>query len=81
MAAMLTAAMVTAGVTSFAVRMGMVVTVNIGIPVKVLDTTSKWFGVTYSADRQAVVDKIQSLDVYKRQVWRRFHLEKKPAAF
>ena len=29
--------------------------------VKVLDTTSKWFGVTYSADRQAVVDKIQSL--------------------
>ena len=31
MAAMLTAAMVTAGVTSFAVRMVMVVTVNIGI--------------------------------------------------
>ncbi|MCD8296406.1 MAG: nucleotidyltransferase [Prevotella sp.] len=29
--------------------------------VKVLDTTSKWFGVTYSADRQGVVDKIQSL--------------------
>lgn len=29
--------------------------------VKVLDTTSKWFGVTYSADRQMVVDKIQSL--------------------
>lgn len=29
--------------------------------VKVLDTTSKWFGVTYAADRQAVVDKIQSL--------------------
>ena len=29
--------------------------------VKVLDTTSKWFGVTYSADRQSVVDKIQSL--------------------
>ena len=30
-------------------------------PVKVLDTTSKWFGVTYSADRPSVVAKIQSL--------------------
>lgn len=29
--------------------------------VKVLDTTSKWFGVTYAADRQAVVDKIKAL--------------------
>lgn len=29
--------------------------------VKVLDTTSKWFGVTYAADRQSVVDRIQSL--------------------
>jgi hypothetical protein len=29
--------------------------------VKVLDTTSKWFGVTYTADRQGVVDKIQAL--------------------
>lgn len=29
--------------------------------VKVLDTTSKWFGVTYAADRDAVVAKIQSL--------------------
>ena len=29
--------------------------------VEVLDTTSKWFGVTYSADRQGVVDKIQAL--------------------
>lgn len=29
--------------------------------VKVLDTTSKWFGVTYAADRQGVVDKIQTL--------------------
>ena len=28
---------------------------------EVLDTTSKWFGVTYSADRQSVVDKIKSL--------------------
>ena len=31
------------------------------VSVKVLDTTSKWFGVTYSADRQGVVDKIQEL--------------------
>ena len=29
--------------------------------VKVLDTTSKWFGVTYANDRQDVVDKIQAL--------------------
>ena len=29
--------------------------------VTVLDTTSKWFGVTYSADRQATVDRIQAL--------------------
>lgn len=36
--------------------------INEGIAtVKVLDTTSKWFGVTYAADRDAVVAKIQSL--------------------
>ena len=29
--------------------------------VKVLDTTIKWFGVTYAADRQGVVDRIQRL--------------------
>ena len=29
--------------------------------VQVLDTTSKWFGVTYAADRQDTVDRIQSL--------------------
>ncbi len=29
--------------------------------VKVLDTTSKWFGVTYAADRPEVVAKIQAL--------------------
>ncbi len=29
--------------------------------VKVLDTTSKWFGVTYAADRQGVVDKLAEL--------------------
>lgn len=29
--------------------------------VQVLDTTSKWFGVTYAADRQDTVDRIQQL--------------------
>lgn len=29
--------------------------------VRVLDTTSKWFGVTYAADRQDVVDRIKNL--------------------
>jgi hypothetical protein len=29
--------------------------------VDVLDTTSKWFGVTYPEDRQGVVDKIKAL--------------------
>lgn len=29
--------------------------------VKVLDTSSKWFGVTYANDRQSVVDKIREL--------------------
>ena len=28
---------------------------------KVLDTTSKWFGVTYSADRPGTVARIQQL--------------------
>ena len=28
---------------------------------EVLDTTSKWFGVTYAADRQATVDRIKGL--------------------
>lgn len=40
--------------------------------VKVLDTTSKWFGVTYAADRQDTVDRIQSLidqDVYPNQLF------------
>ena len=31
------------------------------VKVKVLDTTSKWFGITYAADRQSVVEKIQAL--------------------
>ena len=29
--------------------------------VKVLDTTSKWIGVTYAQDREGVVQKIKSL--------------------
>lgn len=29
--------------------------------VKVLDTTSRWFGVTYAADRQGVVEKLAAL--------------------
>ena len=29
--------------------------------VEVLDTTSVWFGVTYSADRQATVERIAKL--------------------
>ena len=29
--------------------------------VRVLDTTSKWFGVTYAADRPSVVEKIETL--------------------
>jgi hypothetical protein len=40
--------------------------------VKVLDTASKWFGVTYSADRQGVVDKIQALvdaGEYPAKLW------------
>jgi hypothetical protein len=32
-----------------------------GVQVKVLDTPSKWFGVTYADDRQGVVDKLQAL--------------------
>ena len=36
--------------------------INNGIAtVEVLDTTSKWFGVTYAEDRQGVVDKIAEL--------------------
>jgi hypothetical protein len=31
------------------------------VTVKVLDTASKWFGVTYREDRPSVVDKIQAL--------------------
>ena len=29
--------------------------------VKVLDTTSKWFGVTYAADREGTVARIRQL--------------------
>lgn len=40
--------------------------------VKVLDTPSKWFGVTYATDRQGVVDKIQALvdaGEYPAKLW------------
>ena len=40
--------------------------------VKVLDTPSKWFGVTYAEDRQDVVDKIQNLiekGEYPAKLW------------
>ncbi len=40
--------------------------------VKVLDTPSKWFGVTYAEDRQSVVDKIQgliNLGEYPNKLW------------
>ena len=41
--------------------------------VKVLDTTSKWFGVTYAADRQGTVDRIQKLvdeGIYPNQLFK-----------
>jgi len=41
--------------------------------VKVLDTTSKWFGVTYAEDRPSVVEKIQKLvndGVYPTPLWK-----------
>lgn len=40
--------------------------------VKVLDTTSKWFGVTYAADRNGVVERIQQLideGVYPKELF------------
>lgn len=40
--------------------------------VEVLDTTSKWFGVTYAADRQATVERIAQLvkdGVYPEKLW------------
>ena len=40
--------------------------------VKVLDTTSKWFGVTYAADRPGTVEKIRQLvdeGVYPNQLF------------
>jgi len=39
---------------------------------KVLDTSSKWFGVTYAEDRSMVVEKIAGLireDVYPSKLW------------
>lgn len=43
------------------------------IKLKVLDTPSKWFGVTYAADRDAVVAKINALidaGEYPEQLWK-----------
>lgn len=43
------------------------------IKLKVLDTPSKWFGVTYAADRDAVVAKINALIAageYPEQLWK-----------
>ena len=40
--------------------------------VEVLDTTAKWFGVTYAEDRQGVVDKIRELVAageYPEKLW------------
>lgn len=40
--------------------------------VEVLDTTARWFGVTYAADRQGVVDKIRELIAageYPEKLW------------
>ena len=40
--------------------------------VKVLDTTARWFGVTYASDRQNVVDSIRALvaaDEYPKRLW------------
>lgn len=42
------------------------------ITVKVLDTPSKWFGVTYSSDRPMVVEKLAALHnkgEYPQQLW------------
>ena len=46
---------------------------NGAIKLKVLDTPSKWFGVTYAADRDAVVAKINALieaGEYPEQLWK-----------
>ncbi|MGL5637354.1 MAG: sugar phosphate nucleotidyltransferase [Bacteroidales bacterium] len=46
---------------------------NNTIKLKVLDTPSKWFGVTYAADRDAVVAKINALIAageYPEQLWK-----------
>ena len=44
-----------------------------GATVKVLKTTSKWFGVTYREDREQVVASIKELTdkgEYKKGLWR-----------
>lgn len=47
-------------------------TVNKISTVKVLDTPSKWFGVTYAEDRPGVVEKLQKLadeGIYPSPIW------------
>lgn len=47
-------------------------TVNGTVTVKVLDTPSKWFGVTYAEDRPDVVEKLKNLvdrGVYPSPLW------------
>ena len=46
--------------------------VNGKVNVKVLDTPSKWFGVTYAEDRQGVVERLKELaanEVYPSPLW------------
>ena len=46
--------------------------------VKVLDTPSKWFGVTYALDRPVVVDKINALVAageYPAKMIKKMHLK------
>jgi hypothetical protein len=47
-------------------------TVSGRVTVKVLDTSSKWFGVTYAEDRPDVVAKLKQLadsGVYPSPLW------------
>ncbi len=42
------------------------------IKIKMLDTSSDWFGVTYKEDREAAVKKIEELtaqDFYPKSLW------------
>ncbi len=46
---------------------------NKEIKVQVLDTTSKWYGVTYKEDKEYVVNAIKSMvkdDIYPNDLWK-----------